>query len=96
MLTVRQLLQEIETLRMKEHIWLNIRDYVESFVPEGSNMSASIEIANVRVPGEVLLEVIADIEAECLGPIQKRINNIEGRKVGDGEKKAPAAKKPKK
>lgn len=88
MATVRELLREIEELRNKEHVWLGIREYLEAYTPEGG-ADSSVEIDGATVPQDVVLDVIADVDSECLGPIQARIREIEAAKVDDGREKAP-------
>lgn len=96
MATVRELLREIQELRNREHVWLGIREHLESFTPEGGVESA-VEIDGAVVPQDVVLDVISDVDSECLGPIQLRIREIEASKVDNGkaakkEKAKPARK----
>lgn len=95
MATVKQLLREIEELKMREHVWLGIRDYLEGFTPEGDIASTGSDavINEVRVPQDVIIDVLGDIDSECLGPIQSRIRIIEASKVDDGKAKESPSKK---
>lgn len=94
MTTVKQLLREIEELKMREHVWLGIRDYLEGFTPEGDiAVSGSEAVINeVKVPQDIIIDVLGDIDSECLGPIQSRIRAIEASKVGDGKAKESSSK----
>ena len=94
MATVRELLREIEELRMREHVWLGIKEYLEAFLPEGGSTSA-IEVDGVKVPEDVVIDVLGDVDSECLGPIQARIRAIEASKVSDGKVKEAGKAKPK-
>lgn len=95
MSTVKQLLREIEELRMREHVWLGIREYLEAFTPEGNTATEAL-IDGVKVPQDIVIDVLADINTDCLGPIQSRIMEIEAAKVDDGRtEKAKSKAKPK-
>lgn len=92
MTTVKQLLREIEELKMREQVWLGIREYLEGFTPEGEAATDAV-IDGMRIPIDIVIDVLGDIDSECLGPIQERIQNIESSKVSDGkDKKAGSTK----
>jgi len=94
MTTIKQLLREIEELKMREHVWLGIRDYLEGFTLEGDITGSGSDalINEVRVPQDVIIDVLGDIDSECLGPIQSRIRTIESAKVDDGKAKESSSK----
>lgn len=95
MATVREILREIDELRDKEHVWLGVREFLEGFTPEGG-VESLVTIDGANIPLDVVLDVMADVDSECLGPIQARIRQIEASKVEDGkasQKKTKPAKK---
>jgi hypothetical protein len=94
MATVRELLREIEELKQREHVWLGVREYLEAFTPEGDTASEAV-IDGVGIPQDVVIDVLADVDSECLGPIQARIREIEASKVSDGKASKAKQAKPK-
>lgn len=91
MATVKELLDERVELRQLDHVWSSVREYLESFLPEGSE-GAELKVEGVAVPDDILISVINQIETDCLDPIRIRMQAIEGSKVQDAEQKASKAK----
>lgn len=95
MSTVREILREIGELKDKEHVWLGVREFLEGFTPEGG-VESLVTIDGADISLDTVLDVMADVDSECLGPIQARIREIEASKVEDEkatQKKAKPAKK---
>ena len=86
MVTVKEMLLVLEELKMKEHVWLSVKDHLESFLPEGTT-SHPLCIDGVIIPQSAVIDVLGDIDQSCLDPIRERINRIEGSKVNESARK---------
>ena len=85
MVTVKEMLLVLEELKMKEHIWHSIKEYLEAYLPEGS-VDGKLQIDGVTIPESSVIDVLGDIDQMCLDPIRERIQRIEGSGVNEPEK----------
>lgn len=92
MVTVKEMLQVLEELKMKEHVWHSVKEYLEQYLPEG-NQTGNLHINGVAISEATVIDVLGDVDTHCLEPIQEKIIRIEGAKV-DGAGKEERKVKP--
>lgn len=94
MVTFKEMMQALEELKMKEQVWHAVKEHLESFLPEGS-LAKNLTIDGVEIPTSVVIDVMCDIDATCLGPLKEKILRIEGAKVDESERsRKPSEAKP--
>lgn len=90
MVTVKEMLQVLEELKMKEHVWHSVKEYLEQYLPEG-NQTGNLHINGVAISEATVIDVLGDVDTHCLEPIQEKIIRIEGAKV-DGAREERKSK----
>lgn len=82
MATIKEMLLVLDELKMKEHVWLSVKEHLESYLPEGAT-TRPLCINGVIIPQSAVIDVLGDIDQSCLDPIRKKINRIEGSRIDE-------------
>lgn len=89
MTTVGNLIQERTHLIMRKRVWEEIKDHLSLYTSRGEEEPAAKKLTTELGPvtEEVVLDVLAEIDADCVGVIEERIHAIDRSEVGGGKTK---------
>jgi len=89
MSTIRQLMERVETLRMKRDLLDAIKGWLNK------NFTGNTGVGGRIIPAEVIDEILVDIDVTLLAAVNEEIESLETTEVQNGKSTKGSTKRPK-